>query len=159
MDEVKDIRDKSEAMRHYARQANNKELEIDCAEIRYRAERRVGELLVEQKETVGLAKGGGDTSTGSRVVPVQEPLTLAEAGIDKKLSMRSQKLAAISDEDFEEQIEDWRTRVEVGTERVITSFVIKGIRPTRHVVQELPSGFFDLIYADPPWRYQVTDRG
>ncbi len=57
-----------------------------------RAERRLGELIAAQKEMVGLAKGGGDTSTGSRVVPVQEPATLAEAGIDKKLSSRAQKL-------------------------------------------------------------------
>ena len=39
-----------------------------------------------QKEMVGLATGGGDTSSGSRVAPPQEPPTLAEAEIDKKLS-------------------------------------------------------------------------
>jgi hypothetical protein len=57
VDEAKDIRDKAEAMRVYARQANNKGLEIDAAEIRISAERRLGELIKAQKETVGLNRG------------------------------------------------------------------------------------------------------
>ena len=80
--------------RAYARQAKNRELEVDAAEIRMRAERRLGELIRAQKETVGLATGGGDTSGGSRKAPPQEPPSLADAGIDKKLSSRAQKLAA-----------------------------------------------------------------
>ncbi len=48
------------------------------------------------KETVGLATGGSDTSGDFRVAPPHERPTLAEAGIDKKLSSRAQKIAAIS---------------------------------------------------------------
>lgn len=44
---VKDLRDKAIALREYARRANNMQLEIDAAEIRFRAERRLGELLKE----------------------------------------------------------------------------------------------------------------
>ena len=91
----------AEAMRAYARQAKNRDLEVDAAEIRIRAERKLGELIIEQKTTVGLAKGGGDTSTGSRKVPVQELPTLADDGIDKKLSSRAQKVAAVPEDKFE----------------------------------------------------------
>ena len=71
------------------RQAKNCALEVDAAEIRMRAERRLGEIIKAQKETVGSATGGGDTSGGSRAAPPQEPPTLKEAGIDKKLPSRA----------------------------------------------------------------------
>jgi hypothetical protein len=44
IDEVRDIHGQADAMRAYARQAKNKQLEIDASEIRFRAERRIGEL-------------------------------------------------------------------------------------------------------------------
>ena len=53
------MREKAEAMRAYARQSRNRQLEIDASEIRFRAERRVGELVQEQKSVVGLNEGGG----------------------------------------------------------------------------------------------------
>ena len=65
-------------------------------------------MIEKQKVTEGLAKGGGDTSTGSRKVPVQEPPTLAEAGIGKKLSARFQKLAKLDEDVFQEKKANWR---------------------------------------------------
>jgi hypothetical protein len=56
-DEAKDWRNKAEDIRAYARQANNRQLEIDAAEIRVCAERRLGELIQAQKKTVGLNRG------------------------------------------------------------------------------------------------------
>jgi hypothetical protein len=125
VDEAKDIRDKSEAMRVYAKQAKNRELEIDAAEIRMRAERRLGELIRAQKETVGLAKGGQPYrkhSTGS----ISEPVgTLAEAGIDKKLSSLAQKLAAVPEKQFEAHIAGWRDGVSRANERITANLLLR----------------------------------
>jgi hypothetical protein len=129
-DEVRKIRDTAEAMRAYAKQAKNSQLEVDAAEIRIRAERRLGELIRSQKETVGLrgpqhSKGGG--SKGSKREPLPEaPPTLAAAGIDKKLSSRAQKLADLPEKKFERQIADWRDRVGKDTERVTTRLIREG---------------------------------
>jgi hypothetical protein len=42
----------------YARAAKDKQLESDAAEIKMRAERRLGEMMRAQKEAVGFHKGG-----------------------------------------------------------------------------------------------------
>src|ERR1700730_473795 len=93
VDEVKDIRDKAMALRLYAQQANNKDLEADAAEIRLRAERRLGKTTQAQKETVGFNEGGRP-KTGFTENPVSvSPPTLAEAGIDKNLAHGARTLA------------------------------------------------------------------
>jgi hypothetical protein len=63
----------------------------NAAEIRFRGERRVGELIIEQKVTVGLNPGTRPNKEhgGSMKAPGSIP-TLADAGIDKKLSSRAQ---------------------------------------------------------------------
>lgn len=133
VDEVKHLRDKAEAMRAYAHQAKNKQLEVDAAEIRIRAERRLGEMISEQKATIGLSTGsrgqlaGRDASGGSVVAPPERTAaTLAEAGIDKKLSARAQKIAAVPAEQFEEMIGEWRCRVEAENERITVNLLKAG---------------------------------
>jgi len=68
-------------MRAYARQAKNRELEVDAAEIRMRAERKLGELITAQKETVGLARPAvGSKIIGFKRVPMKDTRpTLAAA--------------------------------------------------------------------------------
>jgi phage N-6-adenine-methyltransferase len=123
-DEVKDIRDRAEAMRAYARQAKNRQLEVDAAEIRIRAERRLGELIRAQKETVGLNVGGRPiTGADGELVIADTRPTLADAGIDKKLSSRAQKLAAVPEAKFEGLVAEWRDRVERENERVTAALL------------------------------------
>jgi hypothetical protein len=120
-------------MRAYAKQAKNRQLEIDAAEIRIRAERRVGELIQQQRESVGLNRGtagaGRPTKGGSRKEPPNvQPPRLIDAGIDKKLSARAQQLAAVPEPKFNAMIADWRGRVAQETERVTTNLIRAGER-------------------------------
>jgi hypothetical protein len=59
-----------------------------------RAERRVGELMQAQRETVGLATGGDATRARVQYGPEREDVkpTLADAGIDKHLADRARKI-------------------------------------------------------------------
>ena len=132
VDEVRAIRDAADAMRAAARVARNKQLEVDAAEIRFRAERRLGELIAAQRETVGLAKGGQPyQSTGSKADPVEAAPTLAEAGIDKHLADRARKMAAVPQAKFDGMIGDWRDRVEAENERVTTNLLAVGEKHVR----------------------------
>ena len=145
VDEVKDLRDKAEAMRIYGMQAKNKALEVDAAEIRIRAERRLGELLIAQKAGDGLNKGGRpaektprDGRGVSEGTPTQKKTlrdgrgvsapTLADSGIGYDLSSRAQKIAAVPVDEFESHVGEWRERVVQEGVRVTTNLVAAGER-------------------------------
>ena len=123
VDEVMDWADKAAATQAYARMAKDRRLEVDAAEIRIRAERRLGEMLIEQKASGNMAKGhkfAGGTQTEPPAV------TLAEVGIDKKLSARAQKIAKVPLPEFESELEGWRERVEAEGERVTARLEASG---------------------------------
>jgi DNA repair exonuclease SbcCD ATPase subunit len=134
VDEVQDVRSKADAMRIYGMQAKNKSLEVDAAEIRIRAERRLGELLAEQKAGDGLNRGAvghaGPGRGNKNVVVTHDRVlpTLAEAGISKDLSSRAQKLAAVPKAEFEAEVGEWRDRVQAEHARVTTRLESAGER-------------------------------
>lgn len=133
VDEVKDLRDKADAMRIYAMQSKNKTLEVDAAEIRIRAERRLGEMIAAQKAEGGLNQGAagqsGNQHTGKLVrSSVTTAPKLADVGISKDLSSRAQKLAAVSEAEFEAEVCEWRDRVKAEGARVSTRLEKAGER-------------------------------
>lgn len=130
VDEVKNIRDKAEAMRAAARIARNKQAEMDLAEIRFRGERRLGELMAMQREA-GLLSAGA-ANAGWKETRVEEAqITLSEAGIDKNLADRARKYAAIPESEFDDTLADWRTRVEQENERVTVNLLTAGEKHVR----------------------------
>lgn len=115
IDEAKTWTDKAAAMQAYGRMAKDKTLEVDAAEIRIRAERRLGEMLAAQKTEGGLSKGAADMDgnqhTGKLVRSSQTTAPkLADAGISKDLSSRAQKLAAVPAAEFEAELAAKRER-------------------------------------------------
>lgn len=136
VDEAKDFRDKGEAMRAYAKQAKNKQLEMQAAEIRIRAERRIGELMAAQRDAGMLNRGasaGGEKESprGSYTDPRDKAPTLAEAGIDKHLADRARKFAAIPEREFNDIVDDWRGRVAEENERVTVNLLAAGEKKVR----------------------------
>lgn len=99
IDDVKDIRDKAQAIEAYARQAKNDDMIRWATEIKLRAERRAGELLTETQR----AKGGNPNLTHTLRAWVGNP-TLAEVGITPKQSSSFQAIAAIPEKEFEEAV-------------------------------------------------------
>lgn len=75
-------------------------------EIRFRAQRRVGELLKETAKTGGRHKGGGDETNQYRKEHVSShddasKPTLKELGLTRDESSDYQKLAAMPQQEFE----------------------------------------------------------
>lgn len=154
IDEVKGWADKAAAMQAYGRMAKDKTLEVDAAEIRIRAERRLGEMLNAQKVDGGLNTGTrsqltGKSSDGLAVVSNDRQKTapkLADAGISKDLSSRAQKLAAVPESEFEAEVGEWRDRVSAEGVRVTTRLEKAGERELRKTSKPLPE---DDAYAGP----------
>lgn len=120
-DEVTRIHSAAEQAKAYARIAKDKKLLADAAELVARAERKLGIMLRRVKEDGLLSKGGrpADNSnvsqpeTGTDAEPVFDntPFTLADIGIDKKLSSRAQKAAALDDDAFEDGVQAEREKI------------------------------------------------
>lgn len=163
IDEIKEIRDKAEALRSYAKQAGESlEMQNDCAEIKIRAERRAGELLKQN----GRKKG----ETNKKIMCHDGTLspTLKELCIDPKQSMRWQVIAGIPERVFEGHIESTRARAA----ELTTAGVLKLAKRQQRRRQQkkygskryeaqplssLPADHYSTIYADPPWPY--SDQG
>jgi hypothetical protein len=95
LNEIKDIRDRAEACRRYARSAAlGLKIQNHAATLKLRAERRAGELLA------GLAIRGGDRRSKSH----DKRLKLADLAIDHNQSARWQREASIPERVFESYI-------------------------------------------------------
>lgn len=102
VDEVKDIRDKAEAMAAYARQAKDQDLILWATEIKVRAERKAGEMLATmEKNKGGDARKYTQSHDETGVVEEKGPPTLADLGIHRNDSHRWQQLASMSEDHFE----------------------------------------------------------
>jgi N6-adenosine-specific RNA methylase IME4 len=168
VDEVKDIRDRAVAFQTYAKQAKDETLIKQATEIRMRAERRSGELLIEMGER-GERQKPGDNPRGvnSRTAQPLKP-KLADLGINKTESSRWQALARIPEDKFERNIERASTAAyNRMTQRFVKELEIENAQQ-RHqnlieqgctvddLVALAASGKrFPVIYADPPWPWET----
>jgi N6-adenosine-specific RNA methylase IME4 len=124
-----------------------------------RATRRLDQLRQAQKETVGLAKGGGGKHGRKRVI---EKPTLESQGIDKNLATNARKLGALADEDFEHAVGEARAAVSNVVRDALRAKTKEARRAERieRLVESsrpsaaLPDRRFPVLLADPPWHFE-----
>ena len=101
--EVRDLRDKAEAVRIYAKSAGlGLEFQNRATEVRLSAERRAGEILQ------GMPLRGGDRKSASR-----NDTLLEKFGISQNESSRWQREASLPEEDFQQYV---RQTIDQGAE-------------------------------------------
>lgn len=165
IDEVKDIRDKAEAMRIYARQAKNTELEEKAALIRVRGERKLGQMLLEAKAD-GRLHEGRPKKNGSSSDQL-ERIKIEDYGIDKRLSVEAQRIGGIPEAEYEHLLGRLSETVKARGSRVALIEMNTEEKKKKRAQKEallgeyqslLPGKKYGVIVADPEWRFEPYSR-
>ena len=144
--QLKEVIGRAEALRVYAAQAKKGlEIQNQCAEIKLRAERRIGEQLKD------MPKKQGDPNSNK----VKESVSLKELGIEHIQSHRWQAVASLPEKEFERHMAE----VKKSNEELTTVGVIRLAREISRKdggsfkKKEIPEGEFNVILCDAPWKY------
>lgn len=157
--EVKDIRDKAEAVRIYLKQKEGcLEAQNNAADLKLRAERKIGWLLEPDRE-----KRGGDQKSKLHDVTLKS----LPDGISRIQSHRYQRIASVPEPVFEKHVATVKERgdelttvgvlrvaKELDRQRIRKQAVRANIVADRRIDDLVFGGAkFGTIYADPPWPY------
>jgi len=145
-----------------------------AAEIRLRAERRLGKIL---KVTPKATGGDAQRTRFQKRTESKSPPTLAESGVSKKLASRAQQLAKVSTERFEAAI---KSKDEINPNRVIKELREETQREARQEkrleaaasapetderiivgdfrfhADKVANGSLSLIFTDPPYDREAS---
>ncbi len=173
--EVKHVIGMAEAAKAYATRVGASQETINLAtEIRLRAERRLGEMLIKTPMAKGTAgKGRPKLGAAKTEAPKKDPPTLADAGISFRLSSQSKELAKAPSEAFEKALNpngDELNRNKVlkdlkasrqssvrKTKRTAAAAKCRSINKQiivgdfRDHTDKVPDGSLSLIFTDPPY--------
>lgn len=169
VDEVMDIKNQAIALDAYAKQAKDPDLINLATDIRMRAERRAGELLLAMAKTGEREVGGRPENhrpTTMVLLPEEKapeaPKTLKELGISPDQSSRWQNVAKMPAAQFEERVAQVKR---LATQTVTqTPFERAQEKKTKRATREqelgakqraLPDAKFGLILADPEWLFRA----
>jgi N6-adenosine-specific RNA methylase IME4 len=156
IDEVKDIRDKAVALQVYAKQAMNPQMIRDATEIRWRAERKAGQMLRDMRDR-GERRGPGRPKKEN---PDDTSVILKTIGVSEKQSSRWQRLSELADEEYQRRLAEAQRDAFMATESTpYERKVEKALRRAEHEInlatkiKALPTKQFGVILADPEWRF------
>jgi N6-adenosine-specific RNA methylase IME4 len=159
VDEAKVIKDQAEAIRAYARQIKNPQLEADAWEIRKRAEDKLGELSAELPQAKLAGKGKLSLPSGGKA----KKAALKDAGISTSAANRYEKFHALPKHEKEKRIAHGRKAIEAGKSAADTA-LRQGEKKERRGQRErelaakitaLPDKKFGVIVTDPEWKDTV----
>lgn len=149
IDEVKQIRDKAEALQHYIRQQGaSLEMQNECAEIKLRAERRAGVMLTEMER-----HKQEDGRPEKALQDVTHNPTLDDLGISRIQSHRWQLEASVPEPEFEQHVAKTKAKGEELTSAGLRRQALKGkysFQKDSNAIS-IPEGRFRTITIDPPW--------
>jgi len=146
--EITTFINKAEAFRQYAKKiSKNLELQNYFAEWKLRGQRKAGQTLKD----IELDKGGRPSKNQ---LHDETSLKLKDLGLTKITSFRLQKIAELSQSEFENIIRITKDKLK----ELTTALVLNAVRKKEHLERfiepvKLPEGEFNVIYADPPWQY------
>jgi N6-adenosine-specific RNA methylase IME4 len=163
VDDVKAFKDKAVAMRAYARQIKNPQLEADAWVIRKRAEDKLGEL------SAALSKAH-KVGTGKKVqLPADGKLkaqALKEVGISTSAANRYEQFNKLPAHEKEKRIAKGRAAIEAGKSAADT-LIRQSDKKAQRAKRErelaakqlaLPTAQYGVIVADPEWRFEPWSR-
>ena len=170
IDQVLPILDEVEHVKLYAKQIADRELLSDAIAFQLKAERRLG-VIIEAAKAAGHFKQGRQPAKKSESEQFPR-LTLEEAGVDRRLSIRAQRSAKISERAFEAMVEATREHIaahgaivvdpigaaqktEADTKRKAEhqARIYEGMKVV-DLTKLAASGFkAGAILADPPWHF------
>ena len=150
--EAKDIRDTAQAVQSYLKQqAATMETQNHAAELKLRAERKLGELI---PQTVRRPGQRDETLQDAMFAPP----TLKELGVEPWESSRWQQEATVPDEEFESYVSATKERGDelttVGLLRKAKELDAEARRAANaDLVSDTPplTGTYTTIVIDPPW--------
>lgn len=165
IDEAMYYRNIAEAARHHAKVSGlGVEASNHATELKLRSERLMGKMLKSAEKNKGTQcqLNGRDSSGGTiQGTARNDTPTLADLGVSKKQSSIWQSIAAIPEPVFEQHVAETKARkTELTSASVLT--IVKDIQQEESrekktkTAQNLPPKIFNVIYADPPWKYNNT---
>lgn len=162
LEDVLEIRDKAEAIRMYVRAVGESlVVQNHAAEIKLRAERKAGELLLKMEKQNGARDGKRSDIVSPR---------LEEVGVTRKQSSRWQAEAKVPEKQFQKLVEECNEEGKELTQAALINIakrnkkdaVVASSSSDAAVVHEsgcvvsfddLAGRKFGTVYADPPWKY------
>jgi len=160
IDDVKDVHDRMMALEAYAFQARDGELLEWAIDIRMRAERKAGRLLIEMAETGERAAPGRPEkrSPGATII-------LKDMALTKSQSSRWQALARLDEDVYERRAaaakREAAARVETpAATRTQEKQAARAAREAALGARQtaLPEARFGVVVADPEWRFEPWSR-